>query len=224
MRPNYVYVDRVRDDVLRMIPADGRVLGSIGCGTAATEELLVKQGREVHGVDIAPEAIEQAKPRLTSARVVDPSNPSPFPPASLDGLILADVIEHIPRAWQALAEFVKAVKPGGWVVISVPNMRNWDVVFQFALRGDWPEMPGGIFDSSHVQVMSKARLERWCRSAGLRIERWFDRYDPYGPRRYRGFRALDLMTLNLLHSWFMYQLQVRCRVPEGNDRPADRRV
>lgn len=223
MATNYVYVDRVRDDVLRMIPADGQIIGSIGCGTAATEELLVRQGREVHGVDIAPEAIAQAAPRLTSARIVGPSEMAPFAPVSLDGLILADVIEHIPRAWQALAEFVKAVKPGGWVVISVPNMRNWDVVAQFLLRGDWPEMPGGIFDASHVQVMSRARLERWCTSAGLRIERWFDRYDPYGPRRYRAFRTLDLLTLKLFHSWFMYQIQVRCRVPRADEVLPDRR-
>lgn len=214
---SYVYEDRVRQDILRMVPPDGHVIGSIGCGTAATEQLLVREGREVHGVDIAPEAIKIAATRLTSARVVEPGDRNPFPSASLDGLILADVIEHVPTAWQALADYTRTVRPAGWIVLSVPNMRNWIVVRQFLIGGDWPEMPTGIFDSTHVQVMSKNRLERWCRAAGLQIEQWFDSYDPYGPRRYRFFRTLDLLTGRLFHSWLMYQLQVRCRVPPVGD-------
>jgi len=209
----YSYADLLRKDVLRMIPPDGRVIGSIGCGTALTEEVLVKQGRLVHGVDIAPEAIEVASKRITSARVLNPDERHAFDNESLDGLILADVIEHIPLAWEALKEFAKAVRPGGWVVISTPNMRNLDVLRQFFWRGDWPEPPNGIFDRTHVQVMSHKRLERWCEGAGLKIEQWFDQYDPYGPRRLAFFTTLDRATLKLFHTWFMYQLQLRSRKP-----------
>jgi 2-polyprenyl-3-methyl-5-hydroxy-6-metoxy-1,4-benzoquinol methylase len=208
---DYPYGDDVRGDILRMIPPDGRVIGSIGCGYAATEAELVRAGREVHGVDVAAEAIAVAARRLTSARLVAPDDLRPFEPASLDGLILADVIEHIPRAWVALTAYAEAVKPGGWVVISVPNMRSVDVVQRFMIGGDWPEDRTGIFDATHLQNMSKRRLTRWCRTAGLEVEQWFDRYDPNGPRRYRFFRTADLLTLKLFHSWFMYQLQVRCR-------------
>jgi len=207
----YAYKDLLRKDILRMIPADGRIIGSIGCGTAFTEETLVRQGREVHGVDIAQEAIDIASTRITSARVVKPDDWHAFPKDSLDGLILADVIEHIPFAWDALKAFAAAVKPGGWIAISTPNMRNIDVLRTFFLGGDWPEPMLGIFDRTHVQVMSHLRLTRWCVGAGLRIERWFDQYDPYGPRRLAFFRSLDLITLRCFHTWFMYQLQVLCR-------------
>ena len=135
----YIYGDGVRGDILRLIPADGRVLGSIGCGKAATEAELVQQGREVHGVDISAEAIEIARPRLTTARVVSPGDCRYFSPASLDGLILADRYRHLPRAWEALATFAEAVRPGGWVVISVPNMLCLDAIWTFFFRGDWPE-------------------------------------------------------------------------------------
>lgn len=207
----YPYGDDIRGDVLRMIPADGRIIGSIGCGYGTTEAELVRAGREVHGVDIAPAAIAVAARRLTTARLIAADDLHPFAPASLDGLILADVIEHIPRAWLALAAYAEAVRPGGWVVISVPNMRSVDVVDRFLIRGDWPENPTGIFDATHVQNMSSRRLVRWCRFAGLEVEKWFDRYDPNGPRRYRFFRSVDLLTLKLFHNWFMFQLQVRCR-------------
>ena len=207
---SYSYRDSPRLDILHMIPTDGRIIGSIGCGWGATEAVLVQQGREVHGVDISPEAIERAKSRLSSARVVAPDDRSPFPAASLDGLILSDVLEHLPEAWQALEEFAKAVRPGGWVVLSVPNMRNIKVFFQFFIRGDWPEEREGIFDSTHLQVMSRRRVERWCDSAGLTIEKWYDAYHSQG--RYSGIlRLIDLATIRLFHFWWMAQLQARLR-------------
>jgi SAM-dependent methyltransferase len=135
----YQYSDAVRKDILRMIPADGGVLGSIGCGTAASEALLVKSGRIVHGVDISPDAIRVASSRLTTARVVDIDDRQPFAPNSLDGLILADVLEHMPAAWDALRSFAQSVRVGGWVVISVPNMLYLEALYQILWKRDWPE-------------------------------------------------------------------------------------
>jgi 2-polyprenyl-3-methyl-5-hydroxy-6-metoxy-1,4-benzoquinol methylase len=207
----YAYADCPREDILRMVPPDGTVIGSIGCGYATTEHELVKAGRTVHGADVAAEVEEVARGRLTTFALIKPGEKVPWAEGSLDGLILADVLEHIPGAWEALGGFSRLVKPGGWVVISVPNMRGVEVMSQFIWGGDWPERDTGIFDRTHIQMMSQKRLARWCGSAGLRVEKWFDRYDPNGPRRYRFFRTMDLLTLKLMHGWFMYQVQCRCR-------------
>ncbi|HWE03806.1 MAG TPA: class I SAM-dependent methyltransferase [Tepidisphaeraceae bacterium] len=209
----YKYNDDVRTDILAMIPAQGAIIGSVGCGAGATEGELVKSGRVVHGVDISEHAIRIAATRLTSARVVKNDDLRPFEPNSLDGLILADVIEHMPAAWIALARFAEAVRPGGWVVISVPNMRYVEPMVRFLVQGDWPEDRIGIFDSTHLQVMSRRRLQRWCEQAGLHVERWFTRYDPRGPRRRFFFRALDVLTLGLFHTWFVFQVQCLCYKP-----------
>jgi 2-polyprenyl-3-methyl-5-hydroxy-6-metoxy-1,4-benzoquinol methylase len=206
----YVYEDRARPDILRMIPPDGNVIGTVGCGTAATEAVLVQQGRVVHGVDIAAQAIEKAKTRLSSARVVAADDRAVFPDASLDGLILADVIEHMPLAWESLAAYTKAVRPGGWVVISVPNMRNLKVLSRFIIGGDWPEDPTGIFDATHLQVMSKRRLVRWCSLAGLRIEKWYDLYLSNRWKR-TTLQVLDALTLRLAHTWWLMELQLQAR-------------
>lgn len=193
-----------------MIPADGMKIGSIGCGWATTEAVLVSQGREVHGVDISPEAVDRAKSRITSVRLISPGDRSVFPKDSLDGLILADVIEHLPHAWDALKEFAIAVRPGGWVVISVPNMWSIKVFFRFFLRGDWPEDPQGVFDATHLQVMSPKRLKRWCLSAGLVLEASFDVYLTAGVKR-KFLQAVDLLTFRLFHHLWLNQVQFRCR-------------
>src|SRR5262249_6682038 len=155
-----------------------------------------------------------ARTRLSSARVIAPGDRRPFADDSLDGLILADVLEHIPEAWTALASYARAVRPGGWVVISVPNMRNVNVIVQFLILGDWPEKPLGIFDQTHVQMMSRRRLVRWCGGSGLEVERWFDRYEENSWRGGAG-RVCDWMTLRLFHELFTYQWQCRCRKRAG---------
>ena len=207
---DYVYLDQPRADIRRMIPPDGKVIGTIGCGRAATEAQLVRDGREVHGVDVSPEAIEAARGRLTSARVIDPGEESPFEENSLDGLILADVLEHLPMAWLKLQSFAKAVKPGGWVVISVPNNRYVEALFPLLLKGDWPEYPMGIFDETHLQVMTHKRLDRWCKAAGLRKEAEFDLYD-FSFFKRNLYRAINLGTFRLFRSFLTFEVQARYR-------------
>jgi len=207
---DYVYLDEPRPDIYRMVPADGKVIGTIGCGRAATEAQLVREGREVHGVDVSAEAMEVAKTRLTSARVIDPGDEMPFEENSLDGLILADVLEHMPLAWDRLKNLVRAVKPGGWVVISVPNNRYVEALVPLLFKGDWPEYPMGIFDQTHIQVLTHKRLDRWCRSAGLKKEAEFDLYDFTFLKR-NIYRALNLATLRLFRSFLTFEVQARYR-------------
>jgi len=207
---DYVYLDDPRPDIRRMIPADGTVIGTIGCGRAATEAQLVREGRQVHGVDVSPEAIETALTRLTSARVIQPDEEHPFDDNSLDGLILADVLEHLPMAWLKLKSFTRAVRPGGWVVISVPNNRYIESLVPLLMKGDWPEYPMGIFDETHLQVMTHKRLDRWCRDAGLRKEAEFDLYD-FSFFKRNLYRAINLATFRVFRSFLTFEVQARYR-------------
>lgn len=204
------YIDQPRPDVLRMLPPDGVVIGSVGCSRGATEKVLVDGGREVHGVDVDPEAIAVAATRLTTARVIAADECEPFAGMRLDGLILADVLEHIPQAWIYLERVCRSVRPGGWVAISVPNMRTPRVFRELFLRGDWEEAPMGVFDSTHVQVMTRRRLERWCRNAGVVPVRWFDHPGPFKWER-RVNRVCDVLTFRLFHEFFTFEHQVLCR-------------
>ena len=113
IKNSYVYSDFIRTDILQLVPDTGVLIGSVGCGSASTEQFLVKSGRIVHGVDISDKAIAVAKNRITSAKVIAGDVLMPFAENSLDGLILADVLEHMPKAWLRLEQFSKMVKPGG---------------------------------------------------------------------------------------------------------------
>lgn len=208
---SYQYDDKCRQDILQLVPSDGVEIGSFGCGTGATEAALVSNGRRVHGIDVSREAIEIARRRLTSARTVHEHEVDCFAPNSLDGLILADVLEHLPLSWRRLAAMSRWVRRGGWVVISVPNMRNYRVLATFVIGGDWPEHRAGTFDETHLQVMTRRRLDRWCRSAGLLPQAWPFRPPPVPTWRRSLFVALNAVLLGVASEWLTYQHQVVCR-------------
>jgi 2-polyprenyl-3-methyl-5-hydroxy-6-metoxy-1,4-benzoquinol methylase len=202
---NYVYTDHLRSEILNMVPKNGQVIGSIGCGQARTEGALVQAGREVHGVDVSERAIEVAKQRITSAKVIKGDELMPFAEGSLDGLLLLDVLEHLPLAWERLSDYVKMVKKGGWVVISVPNMRHIEILTKLVLKGDWPEDEMGIFDKTHIQVMTHKRLKRWGDIAGLEHQSWHNAYR-WAILPHYFYQALDLITFKFFKSFFHYQI------------------
>lgn len=51
-------------------------------------------------------------------------------------------------------------------------MRHIEVLSTFVLKGDWPEKPMGIFDETHIQLMTHKRLRRWATEAGLKFLRY----------------------------------------------------
>ena len=210
MTETYEYLDMFRGDIYQMVPDDGQIIGTIGCGTAATEQRLVENGRTVHGCDVFEDAVAVAKTRLTTARVIAPDDAMPFEESSLDGLILADILEHLPQAWNALAAYAQMVKPGGWVVISVPNMLYLDALWQFVVRGDWPEPAVGIFDRTHIQVMTHKRLDRWADDAGLTKEQAFTCYH-YTFAKRNIYRSLDKASFGLLKRFTNLEVQARYR-------------
>src|SRR4029434_2648683 len=122
----------------------------------------------------------------------------------------ADVIEHLPAAWDALASYARALRPGGWVIVSVPTMRSAKVFAERSLRGAGPAPPPGIFDATPLQVMTRKRLLRWASAAGLSLEASFDAYlsqNRFGPL----LRIANLATLKLFNEFWMVQIQARFR-------------
>lgn len=212
MSEDYVYNDTFRENIYDLVPSDGKVIGTIGCGYAPTEARLVAEGREVHGADISPHALEVAGKRLTSVRLIQPGNTMPFEAESLDGLILADVLEHIPEAWNALADFAKMIKPGGWIAISVPNMRYIDGLWTFLVKGEWPEHDVGLFDRTHIHVMTHKRLDRWAAQAGLVLDMRRTSRDWRWGRR-QAHRVIDAVTFRLFHNFLDVGIEARYRKP-----------
>ena len=98
---------------LARVPEGSRVLdvGSRDGGLRA----YLPPNVQYQGVDIAPE--------FASEHVIahDISQGLPFPDAAYDFVFCIEVLEHVPDPWGTFREFRRVLRPGGVLVLSVPN-------------------------------------------------------------------------------------------------------
>ncbi|HXY39384.1 MAG TPA: class I SAM-dependent methyltransferase [Vicinamibacteria bacterium] len=112
--------------LLRLAPPPGRVL-DFGCGPGVVSLALAAQGYEVLGVDGSQRMIDQAETQrarrgLTNAGFrLMPAEAFDVPEASVDAVVSSSVLQYVADDARLLAGFTSALKPGGWLLISVPH-------------------------------------------------------------------------------------------------------
>jgi SAM-dependent methyltransferase len=118
-----------RDLVLRLLlpRGPGRIL-EFGCGSGALLAELAEQGFEAIGVEQSPAAMDLAT-RMTADRTgvrILAKSPEPVVPTQ-DYLAAFEVLEHIEDDHAALKDWVRHLRPGGTVLLSVPaHPERWN--------------------------------------------------------------------------------------------------
>jgi SAM-dependent methyltransferase len=109
----------------------------VGAGTGANLSVLRNIGaRRVVACDLSVDALRLSGSEATLARA--DATRLPFRSDSIDLLLAADVIEHLDDDREALREFVRVLRPGGHLVLTVPAFPSlWgpqDIVAQHRRR------------------------------------------------------------------------------------------
>lgn len=162
--------DNDRPDVVGIVPREVRSILDVGCATGRLGAALkAERALYVAGIDVDAEAVSQARARLDCALQVDvDSEELPFPAESFDCLLYADILEHLQDPWRVLAAQRRLLKPGGYMIASIPNVRYWRVVRDLAC-GRWDYTCGGVCDQGHVRFFTLDGMRRLVRGAGYEI-------------------------------------------------------
>lgn len=89
-----------------------------GCGSA-THVRLGNNARIV-GIDISEDQL--ARNTYVSQKIVGDIQTYDFDEGSFDLIMCWDVLEHLPHPEKALKSFARAVKPGGVILLALPNV------------------------------------------------------------------------------------------------------
>jgi SAM-dependent methyltransferase len=89
------------------------------CGTGRFAEFLARRGHQVIGVDSSPDMLAHARRRVPDGEFhLGELDRLPLPDDSVDVIVCALALVHLPRLQPALAEFARVLRPGGDLVIS----------------------------------------------------------------------------------------------------------
>lgn len=107
-------------DVTRHFAPDARLL-DVGCGTG----WLADHFADYTGLDGSPDAVTAATERDRDVRLHDVSEPLPCEDASFDGVVMKDLLEHVPDPVALVREVRRVLRPGGRVFASSPDAQRW---------------------------------------------------------------------------------------------------
>ena len=165
-RPAYFEIANLEiPRILDGLPRGLRVL-DVGCGSGVHgAELRRILGHSVTGVDLSAESVAKARTRLAAAYVGDVTRPDAYAfAAGFDVLLFSDILEHLYDPVAVLREHLKLLKPGGHVVISLPNIAIWNVRLEL-LCGRFRYQDTGTLDRTHIRFFDRRAFSTFLKAA-----------------------------------------------------------
>lgn len=132
----------------------------IGTGTGVLLEVANKSGFTSIGLEPDKNFSQEAqKKKLT---VINSSlKKAEIPPASMDIVVLYDVIEHLQNPKSSLKKIGKFLRPKGLLIISTPNIDS----LSFKILGkNWPH-----FKREHLYYFSRKSLSLLLKQCGFKV-------------------------------------------------------
>jgi SAM-dependent methyltransferase len=137
------------DVVLRHLLPGAEIL-DYGCGTGATAVKLRDAGFRISAADVSDHAL--AACRAANLTTID-LRQQQIPAASVDCVLACDVVEHVEKDVELMAEFRAALRPGGRLIVTVP-------AYEFLWSGE-------DYISEHVRRYTRSQLIKQAESAGF---------------------------------------------------------
>ena len=110
--------------VSRYIPKGASVL-DIGCGNGNFLKCLIEAGYKGFGLELPGNSLERAK-RVPGIKLKEGRlQQGDFDEASFDMVTLWHVFEHLNEPLKNLSVIADILKPGGYLILSLPNIESW---------------------------------------------------------------------------------------------------
>ncbi len=140
----------------------------IGCGRGAL--LAALAGLGARGIGLERVATGSFSGHAGLQLRVGELSEQRFPAASFDAVVLWHVLEHLGNPQETLAEIGRIIKPGGLLLIAVPNNASWQARY-FGSRWFHLDLP------RHLHFFGHAGLQQQLRQQGYEL-RACSTFDP----------------------------------------------
>jgi len=179
--PSYVWragQERRFQMVLRWTSLAGRRVLDVGCGVGMYTAAFLRETPHVLGIEIEFERAMEARGRAAGV-AQSPGERLPFPDSAFDVIFSHEVLEHVADDRACVVEMVRVTRPGGHIVIFVPNRLYpfethgvfWRGRYRFgnAPLVNWLPTPLRNRLAPHVRAYTAGSLRRLFASLPVRV-------------------------------------------------------
>lgn len=165
------YYTRDKAWMLPLVKEGPNVILDLGCASGRVGRRLLESGRakEMIGAEIFPSAAEEAAKTYKKVYVGDLEETSLDYVDHFDYVICGDILEHLKDPYKVVNKAAGWLKPGGSVLVCVPNVRNFRVLRDLIFHGDWKYASSGILDCTHLRFFTRHSCRRMLEEAGFDV-------------------------------------------------------
>lgn len=148
----------------------GNTILDVGCATGYLAKELKKKGCNIMGIEISQDAADIAAQHCDKVIVADVEEIEelPFPQGYFDVIVFSDVLEHLIRPDLVLINLKRHLKPGGFVIASIPNIARLEFRVRLLLgKFDYDE--SGILSKGHLRFFTLKTAKKLFETSGYEI-------------------------------------------------------
>jgi 2-polyprenyl-3-methyl-5-hydroxy-6-metoxy-1,4-benzoquinol methylase len=161
---------QARQDLLDRIAPDAKAILEFGCGEAPLGAALkARQKCRVVGIEIDRHAAAIAKKRIDDVYNGDAREIVELIHETFDWIIGGDIIEHLDDPWTFLSDLRRITKPGGRLLLSVPNLSHAALVNDL-LAGRFDYVYMGLTCVGHLRFFTRHSIAEMLAIAGWSVE------------------------------------------------------
>lgn len=140
----------------------------VGTATGYLSAEMARMGCRVTGIEQDPQMAEVARPYCQEMFIRDIEAMDFGELGAYDAIILGDVLEHLRNPRGVLEKFSRLLKPGGRILISLPNIANIFVRVNLLL-GRFKYTQVGILDEGHLRFFTLKTARQLAADSGLDV-------------------------------------------------------
>lgn len=140
-----------------------------GCGSGALSQRLADAGYDLLSVDVDTESFVANTP-FEQLDFNDAAAVSEFISRNADRfdlIIGVEVIEHVENPWQYVRDLRRLARPGGYVLISTPNVTSWYSRISFLRTGRLHQFGDNDREYGHINPVAEDELRLIAERSGL---------------------------------------------------------
>ena len=150
---------------------EGLAVLDVGFGAGHLARRIRSRCRYLAGIELDPEAALEGAAFFDDPLVEDVVRGLAGPwREPFDVVVAGDVLEHLPEPDLALTLHRPLLKPGGLLLVSLPNVANVTVRLGLLL-GRFPASDRGILDRTHLRFFTRRTGRDLLARNGFRVER-----------------------------------------------------
>jgi 2-polyprenyl-3-methyl-5-hydroxy-6-metoxy-1,4-benzoquinol methylase len=179
-----MYYSLIRPEILNKIPENTSKVLDVGCGFGNLGKKLKEMRKlEYYGVEFSESATIYLDKICDKYWIGDLEKLNIDELPMVDCLIAADILEHLENPWGILGKLVSKLESNGVAIISIPNVRNLNIIGKLLIKGTWEYEDSGILDRTHLRFFTRQSIISLITQSDLDIQTISSNIDNYGMLR-----------------------------------------